>query len=322
MIRCSASRDAVRGEPLPPTELANPRKRGDAKTRAYPHPGGHGRRSAEVRTSVLETTPPARDLDALVTPGETGPLARATADGVPLSPPPHPASAVEEIAADELRGRWLRADATAPVVTYVAALPVPGKRARSAPRVPGGARSPASPPHRPAAPAPRRSVKQTVAWLWACVRRGGGWRTLLLAVPAMLLLVAGAFALGAHYGAGAPAALAAATPPAAATLPVAPSAPTPIATAVAVASPPAATSAAPVSATAAPVRVAVRLSCIGDSTALGLALDLTTAELIAVGTNRCHGWHLVQADTVVSWVPSDALSPQDTTAATTPDGVR
>lgn len=147
----------------------------------------------------------------------------------------------------------------------------------------------------------------------------------LLAASAMLLvLLGGAFTLGAGYGGG-PRAVDAAPTPATAALPAA----APVVAAPAATSPPpasAGSAAVPITplttATATPVRVAVRLSCNDDANTLGLGLDLRTTEVIAAGVNRCAGWQLVQADTVVSWVPSSALPAGATASVTTAEATR
>lgn len=236
-----------------------------------------------------------------------------------------PERAIHEVAGGDLRERWLATAGPAPTVTYVAALPPTGRRGRSSSHVPGSTWSSASPPRPPAAPAPRRSVTQTVVRLWACVRRVGGRRLPLLVVPAMLLaLLPAAFLLGSGYGGAANAPLVAPLPAATAALP--PAAAVPAATEPAateqVGAAAASTAGAVAPVIAPPVRVAVRLSCNDDANALGMGLDLATVEVIAAGINRCAGWHLVQADTVVSWVPSGTLPGGATSSPASPGDER
>lgn len=250
---------------------------------------------------------PALDPQAIVEP----PIGPDSDDLPARASVPDAQPAVEEVDAEALRQRWLATGAPPPTVTYVAAPPPAGRRARpgSITRRPGTAQSPALVPHRPAAPAPGRAVMKTAGLLRACARRGGGRHVLLLiATPGMLmLLLAGAFVLGTRQAGGAhapapiaPAQTAAQTAPPASTV-VAPE-PSPPAAAAVISDTP-----TPAAATTPAPRVAVRLSCTDTSSPLNLTLDLATAEVIAVGSNRCAGWFLIQAHTVVSWVKGPVL---------------
>ena len=250
---------------------------------------------------------PALDPQAIVEP----PIGPDSDDLPARASVPDAQPAVEEVDAEALRQRWLATGAPPPTVTYVAAPPPAGRRARpgSITRLPGTAQSAALVPHRPAAPVPRRAVMKTASLLRACARRSGGRHALLLlATPAMLmLLLAGAFVLGTRQAGGAqvpapiaPAQTAAQTAPAASTVVAAE--PSPPAAVAVTSDPP-----TPTAATTPTPRVALRLSCADTASPLNLALDLAAAEVIAVGSNRCAGWLLIQANTVVSWVKGPAL---------------